>query len=412
MEHRASLYPNSVVSFCSARTKRIAFMLLIALVIALAASGKLDENKSGMLKRGDFPAFYAAAVIVDHGEGASLYDASLQQRIENKNWASLNGSYYAFAYPAFVATLLSPLAKLPPLTAKALYTSLMFGALVVYALLMTKMFPVFKNCFLELFAYSFTFAPVFAGTIAGQNVALLMLLHLSGCYLLSRGYSWGAGLCLGLLIFKPHYYALTLLLLLGARLWKVAFFMLPALFAGYFLGVGSAGYNWPVEWLYAVCDFAERDFAANASQMVSVVGFLTGVSQLFKGYPILAKGFRYFSLVAASGLFATSIWAVWPVKDRDERNYLVQKLLFLGATVVLLSPHTLFYDLGLCLAPFAALLATNEVRRPSLCLLLVWLFCGIFSVFKAYLPIQPTILFAILVWSKSIRGAKKVSLSV
>ena len=97
------------------------------------------------MAQGDFPAFYAPAVILERGQQASLYTIEAQQGAQNEFWPGLKGSFHFFAYPPFVAQALRPLAFLSPLQAKALFCCLLLAAALLCCRLLKTISPVFTE---------------------------------------------------------------------------------------------------------------------------------------------------------------------------------------------------------------------------------------------------------------------------
>src|SRR5688572_15451523 len=84
------------------RLRRIAAALLVAFALSLGISYSHDAEEKSLLKRGDFPGFYAPAVIVARGRYGWLYDPALQRAVENEFWPSFEGEFYMSVYPPYV----------------------------------------------------------------------------------------------------------------------------------------------------------------------------------------------------------------------------------------------------------------------------------------------------------------------
>ena len=70
-----------------ARLLRLSSALFVAWILAILLNLTLIPKENGLLSRGDFPAFYAAAVLVNQTNASEvLYDIEAQRRIENQFW--------------------------------------------------------------------------------------------------------------------------------------------------------------------------------------------------------------------------------------------------------------------------------------------------------------------------------------
>lgn len=385
------------------RVKRISTATLLALVISVAITGFSDREARSLLLRGDFPAFYSAGVIVSRGLSHRLYDPVLQQQVENSFWPSLEKEYYAYAYPPYVAWLLSPLAHLGPFPAKALYTVIMLLFLATAVYLSTRIVPSLRDSFLPAFVLFLSFAPVFTAVIGGQNVALSMLLYVAAIYALDRWQTKGellAGILLGLLLFKPHYgLCIAFFLLLSGSFRVILGMALPAL--GYFaLGILTSGLSWPVSWFHAVCAFAEQDFLANQHQMVSFTGVFRALGSICGPCPSTLLYFlALLCSIAVVLLTGVRFWRISRTSaTQGFGSPLIPALLLLAPTIVLVSPHTLFYDLGICLIPLAMLCPLDTDRRMNTALA-IWVIILLLGLAKAHLPIQPMALFGVFAYA-------------
>ena len=397
--------------------QRISGAILTALLIAVLISAWGDKECTTLVCRGDFPAFYAAGSLALGGKdnlarlggsldgpsllpiiekpyplaSRALYSADLQHQIENQHWPSLKSRYYYFAYPPYVAVLLGPLALVSAWSAKLILTGLMLLALFGSVALLDELK---KQAFgtLEVVLVLLCCAPVFIGVLSGQNVALSMLLY--ACVL--RG---GAnenrpqgereiGLATGLWFFKPHFSSVLLVLLFCAGRYRaIAWALIPA--AVYFLiAVILIGPTWPLAWVHEVSQFADRDFIANQHQMVSFSGFFRGLA-IGLGLPESQSTFALVGLVLGLCLFLLVGWQFY--RTRKNPSLFHGQLCLAGPLIALMSPHTLYYELGLCLIALAA----SAAIPSSLVLAIVWVFFAVASLLHDILPATPLIIFAI-----------------
>lgn len=374
--------------------------LLAAVLIGLAASTILswwvDGSREGAVARGDFPAFYAAAKILHSNRPDMLYDPLLQRRIENESWPGLGGRYLAYAYPPFVAQALSPLGRFSAPTAKFIFMALMALALVSTLPALQRWFPWTRERPWFAVGLLLIFPPYTAAILGGQNTPLSLLLSLAITALLwderelTGGRRMLAGALLGLWLFKPHFAlfaALPLAVLFGAPF--VAGFSAIAL-GLYLLSVPQFGVLWPWSWLAQAAQFGVADAAANQHQMVSLVAALKALlgSTAATEESWIATGFSVgISLV---GGLAISWWAY----RESARNFSAaarRVLLLIPAAVVLLSPHTMFYDSALCLPTLAYLW---RVRNDAdvVAVIIFFLFSFVCVSVRELLSFQPLVI--------------------
>ncbi len=371
-------------------SKRLAGALIFSLILSVMLSALFDGGSVGMIRRGDFPAFYAAAKIVDQGQGGNLYSRRLQQTIENEHWPSLDGTYFAFAYPASFAFFLSPLAKLPPFQAKLIFLlvqSIFFGLAFV---LLRERESAIRRQPIEYLAIMLGFTPLFTGLAAGQGASFNLLMLLIVIALLEKARRWEQhallGVMLGFWLYKPQL-SLSALILCAAGAEALPLFsgwMLGAT-VSYFAGLLAAGPIWPSLWLAQTSNFGFADFAANGFQMISLFAFF---GELFAKWgpdretgQIIGFGLSFLLVAAACVRIAAS--------DEPGRR----AALLLGPVLVLVSGHVLFYEAGLMLP---ALFQLTRERAHSLRILLaVDLFAFVCCMLRESLPFQPLIFLAV-----------------
>ncbi len=366
------------------------FTVLLSILLLPVIRFTVKTSPHAVIALGDFAAFYPAATIVQEGNAPRLYDWPLQQEVQKRSTG--DEKFSPFAYPPYTAFFLRPFALLPAAWAKTLFSLLMLACLAGSAAAAARHMPVFRSHGWETAAFFIYFAPVFLSVVGGQNAALGML-----CYSLSLWFlSWNSkrgdlycGLSLGLWLFKPHYPILIMLPLIASRSWRILTgFSIAALFY-YFLGIPVLGWDWPLEWLDAAWFFSAKDLEANASYMISLTGFLASFS--FHQREFLG----FFAKTAACGSAALLLWLMvkgfktGKIENPALRRAQLQKLLCLaGPAALLISPHTLFYDIGICIyacAPFIRLNDDKTVTR----LVLLLLFVAAATALRQWLAFQP-----------------------
>lgn len=359
----------------------LACCLLAGLLISMVLSFTRDELNSTMLKAGDFPGFYAPAVIIARGQSARLYEPALQLQIENEYWPEFfKGNYYMSVYPPYTMALLSPLGYLTPQTARHVFSLLILAAfsLSLYWLKCLCSWSGRQTFIVAMLLLAL--APVFYALIGGQNTAFSMLLYAGMLYFSrvaaekkSACFEFLTGLCAGLWLFKPQFGVFACLFVLFSFRSRM---ILGSLIAGlfyYFLGSMMLGVSWPVQWLRALGRFSAENYLANQHNQVSLMGVYEALMRLL-------------SLPGANGLAAAGFLSVLYLaflvhfRSRKEGGDWRRGLILFGPLLVILSPQTLFYDIGIAFVSVMLVLKPWEksqilgllVIMPALWALVLW----------------------------------------
>ncbi len=377
------------------RIYRIATALLVALVLAAVIQGLLDHEASGLVRRGDFPAFYAAGKIVLRGETARLYDPALQEQIENEYWPSLGGRYLAFAYPPLVALCMTPFSLFSPLLGKLVFTIVSLAILALASYFAVCGVSRYEGHWFLAFVACLWFPPVLNGIAGGQNVTFSMFLYAGMMHCLSRGTrrgEWLSGLFAGLWWFKPHYAFLVMLFLLAMGRSRPAGIAAVFSFIFWAINLCIAGPGWLTAWHHAVESFAALDLRANQHQMVSLAGL---GHVLLGGTSMKLEGVSFALLVVLLLCLGTYVR-----RDVERSRAELQKnaLLLLGPTVVFFSPHALFYDLGVCHISLIRLGNLTRWREAAL-LTLLYVCSFIVMLIKQDLLMEPMFVYILLTFA-------------
>lgn len=374
---------------------RLSAVLIIAFTLALSMASFVKVKSPAILNYGDFLAFYSAARILDEGPPEDLYNWERQEEIQSEYFDTEEHGFSPYAYPPFVACMVKPLTHLPPLYGKALFALIMFLALGLSVRVAASYAPILEKDWLVTAAFILCFLPVSMGSLGAQNIALSMLFYSLALRAISQGTGRGdfiAGLWLGFWLFKPHYplVFISFLALSGSGA-AVAGFLIAG---GILFGLGSlaADMAWLPLWLQAAFQFSEADFVRNAGFMISIGGFLRALSNWFSSSLFSAQAARVGAGAVSFVLFAwlaLKFLALRQIRVSGERVQVRLKLFLLAAPVVLLiSPHTLYYDIGLCIlacAPLVSLKSDEGVTKLILVLLTVAVSMGL----RHWLPVQP-----------------------
>jgi len=365
--------------------------LLLALTVAFGVSVLGAEGGAGVLGRlgGDFPAFYGAGRIVVEGRGVELYDWSVQATSQAGLHPGEEDSFLAFAYPPFLALAYAPLALLPFRLAYLVHTLLMGGAVYAAIRLLRPMLPRVDRYGLEAFCVAIAFVPLFRSVTGGQNTALTLLLVAAAWRATWAGQGLLAGVALGLMLFKPQF-ALPLIGLFAVGRHGRALVGVAGTAAGLWAaGAAVGGWAWPWEWWGQIGDFHGLDQAVNAANSVGWLGFAEAL--LGPGNPVALALGGALTLATVGAL----VWSWWRPMPLDLRMALV------APGLVLVPPHSMFYDSGLLVLGLAVV-GDRGGRRRLGALVAIWLL-ALTSLAAPLLGFNP--LFLVAVATLALAGA-------
>gem|GEM_PF-791856 len=351
--------PLSTVEARIARASR-AVLLALAVAVGLAVivaaglgSASADSASSGGSRLGgDFPAFYAAGSIVRSGDIDTLYDPARQ--LVEQTELGLDG-YLAFAYPPHVAAVYAPLSALPFRYAYVVHTALMAVAFAAAIHVLSVPVPLVRRWKWPLLAGGFTFYPLFTAVGGGQNASLSLLLLAVVWRGLHDDRAALAGVAAGLMFYRPQYALPVIGLLLLARQTRAVAWASGVALATWAITAAFLGGGWVSTWFEEVIPFVERDAEVNALNSISILGFLQA-AWTSDGRPAVVLG-----AAGASAIVLLLMWLWW----RPDRFSLANRMGALALGVILISPHTMFYDATVMLIAGAALLAEITDAGPS-----------------------------------------------
>lgn len=342
-----------------------AVLLALAVAVGLAAvsgAGLGDGAAEGARLGGDYPAFHGAGSIVADGDIADLYDSTRQT--EAQAGLGLDG-YLAFAYPPHVAVAYAPLSLLGFQLGYLAHTVLMSGALLGALALLRRPVPFVADHFWPIAAAAFTFHPLFTAIGGGQNTAITLLLLAAMWRGLHDESDVLTGVAAGLLLFRPQYGIPMIGLLFLARHTRATAVAIGVGVGTWASMVPLLGVGWVGDWVEQVLPFAERDAEVNAANSISILGFLQALLGAESTTAQLLGGLGALAVIGA-------VSALWIKADTVP---LPTRMGVAAVAVLLMSPHTMFYDAGvlvLALLSCFAVPAFNQ-RTALRAAGLVWL---------------------------------------
>jgi hypothetical protein len=326
VEWRMRWYPRAVVG-------AMGVALLLGVMLGSGAS-----TVSGRLG-GDYPAFYGAGRIVAAGDWAHLYDPNRQSEAQRDLYpGEQEGEYLYFSYPPYVAGAYAPLALLPYRISFLLHALLMAGAVAATIWIAGGRIPLVGRHRMIALALALLFYPLLRAIVGGQNSALTLLLVVASWRLATDRRDVSAGLVLSLLLFKPQYAVPLILLYALAGRWRVL--LGSALGAGglYLIGASVMGIDWLSSWWGQVQEFVGLDIPVNGMNNISLIGFVANLANSTQAVVLLG----FVPALVTVVLLALGWWKGHP-------DALTEKVAVAAIGVILISPHTLYYDGALML---------------------------------------------------------------
>ena len=320
-EERLRVYPRAV---------------LVALGLALGGL-VLSPNGVGTIHGdpgGDFRSFYAAGEIVRSGRAASLYDWSTQLATQAAITPGATRDFLPFAYPPFVALAYAPLSRLDFRLAYGLST---FGMVFMVYAAVLLLVPVFRRIGsqpLAVFVALLFFYPVLRA-VGGQTSAVGIVLIALVWRCLHDERELAAGAAMAFLFYKPQL-ALPLICLAALlRRPKILVGFAGATALLYAVGAAVSGWSWLFEWWSQIGEFKQAQLG-NLHNSISVLGFVE--SLIGVGSPA-AMGIG--ALLSAA--LAVGIALIW-LQARVSLNL---RMAMTCCALVLIPPHSLYYDAGI-----------------------------------------------------------------
>ncbi len=328
------------------------YLSLIGLTLALGylaalggayLQGHFLADVQGQPIANDFVNVWAAGRLALDGDPAAAYDWSVHKAAEVRAVGHDFANYYGWHYPPTFLFVAAALATLPYLAAALVW---LMATLAAYAAALAGIVGSRAGIFLAL-----GFPAVLWNATAGQNGFLTAAL-LGGTLGLMERRPALAGLCLGLLSYKPQFGLLFPLVLIADRRWltfAVAALVAIALAAFSWLAFGSATWEAFMHWTPITGRVVLGEGAAGWSRLQSLFGFMRahGADEQL-AWTVQAAG----TLALAAGL-------VWLWRSRAAFEL---KAAALAAGTLLATPYVYIYDL-VALAVAVAFLVRFALAR-------------------------------------------------
>ncbi len=362
----------------------------LAFVIVIMA-GDGSSTTSGRVG-GDFPAFYSAGTIVAEGNIDDLYDPVTQAAAQDELLGGEDG-FIMFPYAPHVAATYSAFTAVPYRLAYVVHTLLMVGALIGALALVRPMIPLIDRWFSLVLGAAVGAYPVFVGVGGGQNTALTLLLLAAIWRFLHDDRQELAGVAVAALLFRPQYAIPILGLLFLGRYWRAVASASVGAAIVWAINAALFGTDWVTSWLRQVQPLLEADAEINAVNEIAPIGF---------GHAVLGTG-SHLALVLGGAISvavaALLAWFWWRRRfDLDARFAITT------AGLMLIGPHTIYYDAGITI--FVILLLLDRGGIDWRIAALVWA-TGLLQLTKTGLGASPLVFVVAAVFVLAIRVLRK-----
>jgi len=360
----------------------------VALIVLLAtAHGAIDYH--GRPLGTDFSNVYAAGESTLKGDPRAPFDPVRQYAEEQKLFGRAT-PFYGWHYPPYFLLVAAPLATLPYLGALAVWQGVTLALYVLSIALLLRAGPkpdIANDKHWILLAIAFPAA--FVNLTHGNNGFLTAALLAAGLALLERRPAL-AGVCFGLLVYKPQFAVMVPLALVAAGYWRT---LASAAATIVVLTAAVAVVFGPGVWaaFLASTHFARTVVLEDGNTGFNKIQSVFAWTRLWGGSVSLAYAIQIFTSFAA----ASALVLLW-----RRRGPLAERGASLSLAVLLATPYCLDYDL-VALAPAIALLAARGLedgfrRYEKTMLAVLWLVPIVAREIAAatYIPVGPVALLA------------------
>ena len=373
--------------------------LTLALGYVVVLGGALTAGQwlldpQGRPLASDFVNVWAAGQLALDGHAALAYDWTAHKAAEVAALGHGFDNYYGWHYPPTFLFAAASLALLPFLSAAIVWLA---ATLPLYAMAIRSIVGERAGYFLAL-----GFPAVLWNAAAGQNGFLTAAL-LGGTLTLLERRPLLAGICLGLLSYKPHFGLLFPLALIAGAHWRViasAAATAAIMIALSLVAFGSESWTAFVEWMPVTSHAVLGEGRADFDRLQSVFGLVRAHSSDLA----LAWGAQ----VALVVPIAFMMWRLW----RSDGDYAL-KAAALAVGALLATPYLYMYDLVVLAVPIAYLVRIGLVHGfsrlelaglPAAALLLL-----IYPYLKTQVGLAAVLIVAILIARRLATGFRRES---
>lgn len=326
-----------------------AFLLgFAAAILSLGLSAHGASDFKGRPIGTDFSNIYAAGRYVQDGAPAAPFDPALQEKEERKIFGA-STPFYGWHYPPFFLLVAAPLASLSYLPALFVWQAVSFAFYLAAMALLLRRAPGLRRR--DWLLVAIAFPAVFVNLTHGHNGFLTAALMAAALALLDKR-PLLAGICIGLLVYKPQFGVMIPLVLAATGRWR-SFAAAAATVTA--LAAIVTGLFGPEVW---TAFLASTHFTRTAVLEQGGTGFYK-IQSVFAwvrlwGGPAALAYVMQGAVTLVAGFFLVRLWR------SDARFALKGAALCLAA--ILATPYSLDYDM-MVLAPAIALLAMDGLTH-------------------------------------------------
>ena len=331
------------VAHAASNERRIAVIGLalalgyLILLVGAALHGNFLFDVQRQPIANDFVNVWAAGQLVLAGDPAAAYDWSLHKAAEIRAVGHSFANYYGWHYPPTFLFVAAALALLPYVAAASAW---LIVTLVLYAATLAAVFGSRAGIFLAL-----GFPAALWNVTAGQNGFLTATL-VGGTLVLLEQSPAAAGICLGLLSYKPQLGLLFPIVLIADRRWRttaVAGAVAISLAALSYVAFGGSSWLAFAHWMPITERVVLGEGAADWGRLQSVFGFMRAHGA--------GESFAWGVQAAATLTLALGLALAWRSRLAFEL-----KAAGLAAGSLLATPYLYMYDLVVLAVAVAFLL--------------------------------------------------------
>lgn len=328
------------------------FLVAAFLLAMTLCNVALLVRMTPLLRKGyqDFTIFYTSARLLRNGQASALYDLAAQYRMQlTFTDVPIRQGPLPFNHPPFEALLFLPFTVLNYWPAYLVWTALNSVMLALSVALLRRRFSQLAAVSpLVLGLGATAFFPVAIGIIQGQDVILLLFLFVLAVISLDRGNDAVAGALLAAGLFRPQL-VVPLVVFVAIRRWRVLVGFTPVALVLGAISVAIMGWRGPLDYARFVLHLESTGARAFDPQAVPNLRGL--VEQLLGIGP---SGQGALLLILASSLL---VFFVTLRRIRNGRDSVIFLSALAAVTTILISFHTLVYDLSLLLPMLLFLLS-------------------------------------------------------
>lgn len=296
----------------------------------------------------DFSNIYAAGRYVQEGAPAAPFDPALQEKEERKIFGA-STPFYGWHYPPFFLLAAAPLASLSYLPALLVWQAVSFAFYLGAMALLLRQAPGLRRR--DWLLVAIAFPAVFVNLTHGHNGFLTAALMAAALALLDKRPVL-AGICIGLLVYKPQFGLMIPLVLAATGRWRSFAAAAATVIALAGLVTGLFG---PEVW---TAFLASTRFTRTVVLEQGGTGFYK-IQSVFAwvrlwGGPVALAYIVQAAVTLVAGFFLVRLW-------RSDARF-AHKGAALCLAAILATPYSLDYDM-MVLAPAIALLARDGLAN-------------------------------------------------